>query len=686
MANTEIEIKFRVDDDALFDDVRALDALAGYTLRAAAASQNQANTYFDTPDWALRERKVALRVRKVGKRRIGTVKTAAANSDGVTTRGEWEVELDGDDAPRSWPASAARDAALAALGDADVVPLLRIATRRWPIEVLWQGQALAEIALDDSLIDAGGLEASLRELEIELHPDADRAAFDGFVAAMRERYVLPVELRSKLERGMLLLEQSARPSLELVAVAAALADHRWRGRGRSALLHAAQTLVLARAAGREKPGRAARDAILADATLAPKVRRLAAAAAALQRSKVRPQREPAMIALGQRSALLASEIAAALQLADALADARAPLEASSDDGELTIALGGMITGDLASAAERWRADIGPLTIQPFASVETAQVAPDDAPDGSPLLPASVAADEPAAEGLRRGLRRMFEKLLSREDGVLASEDREEVHQMRVATRRLRASLQLAEGVFAPDAVLRYRRGLRDLARTLGEVRDLDVFLGAIEAFGEALPPDEAGAMVPLTERVRAAHPPLRQRLLDYLQSGGYRRFKREFASFLTTYGADALPDLTAPAPPRLRDLAGSLIWWRYERWRAYEVLVERDDVSDVALHEMRIAGKQLRYTLELFDDLLTGVAPLLEKLAALQETLGAVQDGVVAQAALAALGMDADAGAQRYLAALTARHDAARTALPAAWAEVATAAQRRKLLSAIGAL
>src|SRR5215212_5482664 len=48
---------------------------------------------------------------------------------------------------------------------------------------------------------------------------------------------------------------------------------------------------------------------------------------------------------------------------------------------------------------------------------------------------------------------------------------EDVHQMRVATRRLRASLQVVEGVYDPKLIRRYRRGLRQIAESLGAVRD-----------------------------------------------------------------------------------------------------------------------------------------------------------------------------------------------------------------------
>lgn len=80
-----------------------------------------------------------------------------------------------------------------------------------------------------------------------------------------------------------------------------------------------------------------------------------------------------------------------------------------------------------------------------------------------------------------------EELLAHADGVLDVEQIERVHDMRVATRRLRAALE----VYAPCFPKRqYRRVLRDvktLADALGARRDPDVQLEGLERFAAALP-------------------------------------------------------------------------------------------------------------------------------------------------------------------------------------------------------
>jgi CHAD domain-containing protein len=106
--------------------------------------------------------------------------------------------------------------------------------------------------------------------------------------------------------------------------------------------------------------------------------------------------------------------------------------------------------------------------------------------------------------------------------------------------------------------------------------------------------------------------------------------------------------LDAPEPgirERVRDFAGGAIWRRYELWRAYEVALPH--AAKETLHQARIAGKRLRYTLDFFAEALgPQVEQALGSLTALQDTLGALHDGVVARAYVAALGLTDD-GARR---------------------------------------
>ena len=71
------------------------------------------------------------------------------------------------------------------------------------------GARIAELSLDEGTISAGGLSERFRELEIELLKEGTRADFDELVAMLRARFPLVPEDRSKLARGLALLDRSS---------------------------------------------------------------------------------------------------------------------------------------------------------------------------------------------------------------------------------------------------------------------------------------------------------------------------------------------------------------------------------------------------------------------------------------------------------------------------------------------
>ena len=79
-----------------------------------------------------------------------------------------------------------------------------------------------------------------------------------------------------------------------------------------------------------------------------------------------------------------------------------------------------------------------------------------AAEGSADQPQVALGRAPLAETARQSLQRIFDKLLACEEAVLAGEEATSVHQMRVATRRLRASLQVLEGVYDHKLIRRHR--------------------------------------------------------------------------------------------------------------------------------------------------------------------------------------------------------------------------------------
>lgn len=501
-------------------------------------------------------------------------------------------------------------------------------------------------------------------------------------------------------------------STALALFDAAAATHGLSAQLRPLLALAASCYAAARQAGDDRPDRLGRDMAL-DLPLrglSASERAIAAGAVAFQREKVKPKREPVFLRLDKKERRAAFRLAAILRVAAGLGgDAGVYVRAGDESDGAVVVVGGVGAAERAAGAEEraalWREKIGSLTLRVAEAGEQPHASVNGASDGAarlglhPLgasissegssglgLPALVVGQpvggEPVAESARRVLRRFFDKLLAREDAVLKAEDAEDVHQMRVATRRLRASLQVAEGVYDPKLIRRFRGGLRRIARSLGAVRDGDVFLTHVAAYRDSLPEDERNTLTPLISAVEAERALAREALLDELRSKQYEQFKRAFAVFLTTPAEGVLPPPEPGITQRVRDFAGSAIWRRYELWRAYETVIS--NATDEPMHQARIAGKHLRYTLEFFADALgPNVAQALNPLVALQESLGALQDGVTAREHVAALGLAADPGAQQYLAARAAERAGLLAELPQRWEKVASATYRRRLFELI---
>jgi inorganic triphosphatase YgiF len=202
----EIEAKFRVDNEATFRDVLGLGSIGPFGLVAARDAEDQRNTYFDTADRKLRADRYGLRVRDIGHRRIATLKGEATVRDGMYEREEWEVDVGPDDRPETWPPGEVRKRVLALTGGVELRPTLAIHTLRRHVFAERGGDRFAELSLDESAISAGGREERFRELEIELLHDGARADFEALVALLRERFALIPEDRSKLARGLALLD------------------------------------------------------------------------------------------------------------------------------------------------------------------------------------------------------------------------------------------------------------------------------------------------------------------------------------------------------------------------------------------------------------------------------------------------------------------------------------------------
>ena len=97
-----------------------------------------------------------------------------------------------------------------------------------------------------------------------------------------------------------------------------------------------------------------------------------------------------------------------------------------------------------------------------------------------------------------------QELFDHAEGVLDTEDIERVHDMRVASRRLRAVLEVFAPAFDPSAHRTVLEDVKALADALGARRDPDVQLQALATLAAELPPEDQPGLDLYAQRVRAA--------------------------------------------------------------------------------------------------------------------------------------------------------------------------------------
>ena len=255
------------------------------------------------------------------------------------------------------------------------------------------------------------------------------------------------------------------------------------------------------------------------------------------------------------------------------------------------------------------------------------------PDELPKHP-DLSADDPMAEAARKTLTFHFQHMLYHEPGTRAGDDIEELHDMRVATRRMRAAFRVFGDYLDQKRLKPMRKGARRTCSKLGSVRDLDVFWEKTQRYLDELPPDKQSDLMPLREAWEGEHERAREKLLAYLDSDRYAEFKETSAELMQTPDAWALRTLTKKGeavPHRVRHVVPMEVYERTAGVLAYDEWVTSPDLSLKQLHRLRIAGKRLRYTLEFFEEVLAPqTTDLIREMKRLQDHLGDLQDAVVA--------------------------------------------------------
>jgi CHAD domain-containing protein len=142
----------------------------------------------------------------------------------------------------------------------------------------------------------------------------------------------------------------------------------------------------------------------------------------------------------------------------------------------------------------------------------------------------------------------WREMMSYRDGTLAGEDIEELHAMRVSSRRLRAAMDAFEGAFPPKSFRPLLRQVKEITDILGDARDLDV---AVERLMDVLPTlraDERPGIEGLIARYRderSAEDPKITALMERIERDG---FEERLSAYIAKHTGVKLSKLK-PRPP-----------------------------------------------------------------------------------------------------------------------------------------
>jgi CHAD domain-containing protein len=288
-------------------------------------------------------------------------------------------------------------------------------------------------------------------------------------------------------------------------------------------------------------------------------------------------------------------------------------------------------------------------------------------------PIDVEPDASAATLVQAAIGAAVRRLLRHDPGVRRGDDPEDVHQARVATRRLRSDLR----TFAPLVDRDWADGIRHeldwLASELGAVRDADVLTLRLHQHAAALPPADQPRAQGLLGRLGDQRDAARSSLLAALDSVRYS------ALVSTLLQAAATPALTDKAAGKARESLPPLVaraWGRLEQ--AVKELPA--DPADDDLHQVRIRAKRARYAAE-------AAAPVVGKparafasaVAGVQSVLGDLQDAVVAEEWLRDAASTARGGTGVVAGQLVVRQQQARAEARDEWPAAWKKASRKKL-------
>lgn len=233
---------------------------------------------------------------------------------------------------------------------------------------------------------------------------------------------------------------------------------------------------------------------------------------------------------------------------------------------------------------------------------------------------------PAIQGMRLVLLTRFDELLEWRKAALDWSDPEGVHSMRVASRRLRSTMRDFQPYLPEKSFTSVAKQLRSLAAALGEVRDQDVGIPALEEIQKKAPAAHAEALEQFIEDRKQLREQQRKKLKAALAKDELKKLETDFVSAVEAANAAVERKNKRTPPLSFVEVSREIIRDRLKEFeKRSDGLFRPLDVE--ALHDLRITTKRLRYAIELLAPCIDlSITAHAKRAARLQTTLGDLHD------------------------------------------------------------
>ena len=238
----------------------------------------------------------------------------------------------------------------------------------------------------------------------------------------------------------------------------------------------------------------------------------------------------------------------------------------------------------------------------------------------PDSPLAVDPSAPPLDHLQAILKQQVREILLHDPGTRLGKDPEELHQMRVATRRFRALLRTGHVFLDPEWMTLLRQEVGWLGRILGTVRDYDVLLEDLQHEIDNLSHDDQATLKKLLSQLDSQRETARAILLEALRSPRYLMVlnQLEHAAYFPE-GVSTNVTLQEISSNQFRKLRRCVQKWD-------------KNCSNEDLHRIRIRAKRARYAAELAEQSMGKPASLfIRQIKKFQDLLGSHQDAVITE-------------------------------------------------------